>query len=83
MSPSNAHEISFSTGALTSESFPERMISCANLLVDTHRLVFGDNVIDKLVVLHMNKKFIDIMRGKTTFATIAFDAMDANKRIKV
>ena len=70
-------------GALTSESFSERMISCANLLVDAHRLKFGDDVIDKLIVLRMNKKFMDRMRSKTTFATMTFETMDANERIKV
>ena len=70
-------------GALASESFSERMISCANLLVDAHRLKFGNEMIDKLVVLHMNKKFMCRMRSKTTFVTMAFDTMDLNKKIKV
>ena len=70
-------------GSLTSEIFLERMISSANLLVDTHRLKFGDDMIDKLIVLRMNNKFMDRMRSKTTFSTMTFETMDANKRIKV
>ena len=70
-------------GALTLESFSERMTSCANLLVDAHRLKFGDDMIDKLVLLRMNKKFMDRMRCKTTFATMAFDTMGTNERRKV
>ena len=70
-------------GALTSEIFSERMVICANLLVDTYRLKFGDDMIDKLITLRMNKKFMDRMRCKTTFVTMALDEMDANKRMKV
>ena len=70
-------------GALTSESFSKRMTSSANLLVDVHRLKFGNDVIDELIVLRINKKFMDKMRSKTTFATMTFETMDANKRIKV
>ena len=68
---------------LTSESFSERMKSCANLLVDICRLKFGDNMIDKLVVLRMSKKSMDRMRCRTTFANMAFDTMNARKRRKV
>ena len=59
------------------------MKSSANLLVGSDRLKFGDDMIDKLTVLRVNKKFMDIMRSKTTFATMTFEIMDANKRIKV
>ena len=59
------------------------MVSADNLMVDTNRLRFGNDMIDKLIVLRMNKKFMDRMRSKTTFATMTFETMDANKRIKV
>ena len=36
-------------GTLTSESFSERMISVANLLVDTHRLHLNGEIIDKMI----------------------------------
>ena len=35
-------------GTLTSEIFSERMISAANLLVDTHHLYLNDEMIDKM-----------------------------------
>ena len=70
-------------GALTSESFSERMTSTDNILVDTHRLKFGDDTIDKLIVLRMNKKFMDRMHSKTPCSTMTFETMDANKRSKV
>ena len=71
-------------GFLTSEIFLERMISSTTLLVDTaHRLKFNDDMIDKLIVLRMNNKFMDRIRSKTTFFTMTFETMDANKRIKV
>ena len=70
-------------GASTSKSFSERMMSCANLLADARRLKFGDDIVDKLIVLRMNKKSMDRMRSETTFATMEFDDMCANERIKV
>ena len=54
-------------GALTSEIFFERMISTDNLLVDTHRLHLNDDMIDKLIVLHMNKRFMERVRSKEVF----------------
>ena len=59
------------------------MPSCGNLLVDTYRLKFGDEIIDKLITLRMNKKFMDRIRFKLTFPNMVFDTMDANKRMKV
>ena len=59
------------------------MISMANLIVDVHHIRLDHENIDKTLVLRVNKKFMDIMRSKTTFATMTFEIMDANKRIKV
>ena len=59
-------------GALTSESFSERMISAANLLVTTHRLHLDHDHIDKMVVLRMNKRFMERVRRKEAFTSIAF-----------
>ena len=70
-------------GALTSENFSERMTSSADLLVEKNHLKFGNDMIDKLITLCMNKKFMDRMRSKTNFATMMFETMDANKRSKV
>ena len=59
------------------------MKSTANVLVDTPRLRFGDGMIDKLVALRINKKFMDRIRSKNVFSTMQLENMDASKRIKV
>ena len=69
-------------GEYALESFSERMASAANLLVDTHRLRFGDDMINKIVTLRMNKKFMDRIRSKNVFSTMQFENMDANKSVK-
>ena len=83
MSPRNVYEISCATWGFDLGEFSERIISSANLLVDAHRLKFVDDAIDKRIVLRMNKKLMDRMRSKTTFATMTFETMDANKKIRV
>ena len=70
-------------GALTSESFSERMVSVSNLLVDTHRLHFNDDMIDKLISLSMKSKFMGRVRSKNVFSTIMFENTESNKRTKV
>ena len=42
------------------------MISADNLLVDTHRLHLNDEMIDKLIVLSVNKKSIEWIRSKNS-----------------
>ena len=37
-------------GALTSETYSEKMISAANLLVDSHRILLRHDNVDKMVV---------------------------------
>ena len=59
------------------------LLARANLLLVTRRLKFGDGMIDKLIVLRMNKKFMIRMRSKSMFSTMTFDTMDTNKRSKV
>ena len=59
------------------------MISNANVLVDPHRLKFGNDIIDKLIVLRMNKTFMDRMRNKKSYATMNFENMDSTARDKV
>ena len=70
-------------GALTSESFSERMLSNVNLLVDPNRLKFGDDMIDKLIVLRMNKTFMDRLRNNKARVTMNFENMDSTARNKV
>ena len=45
-------------GALNSQSFVERMNSAANLIVTKKRTNLADELIDKLVVIRMNRDFM-------------------------
>ena len=54
----------FKLGVLISESFSERIISTANPLVDIHRLHLNDDMIDKIIVLRMSKRFMERVRIK-------------------
>ena len=51
-------------GALNAQSFVERMNSCAKLIVGEKRTRLNHELIDKLVVLRMNLKFMIYCRGK-------------------
>ena len=54
-------------GVLTSESFSKRMTGAANLIVDTHRLYLNDELIEKMIVLRMSKRFMERVRTKNVF----------------
>jgi hypothetical protein len=49
-------------GALNAESFAERVISGANLVMTDGNTLFDDKVLEMLVVLRMNRKFMLFMR---------------------
>ena len=49
----------FQLGALVSQSFAERMNSAGKQIVRDNRNSLSDDLIEKLVVLRMNKRFID------------------------
>ena len=70
-------------GALTSESFSERIVSVANLLVDDHRLHSNDEMINKLIALRMDKKFMNRIHSKNSISTMQFDNIESNERPKV
>ena len=53
-------------GALNALSFVERMNSCAKLIVSDKRTNLNHGLIDKLVVLRMNLKFMIYCRGKNS-----------------
>lgn len=55
-------------GALSAQSFAERMISAGNLLITSKRTQLDDELINKLIVLRMNRKFMEFNRkaGRTT-----------------
>ena len=48
-------------GALNSEGFAERMNSAANLLVTKNRMLLGDEMIEQLVVLRINRNFMEFV----------------------
>jgi hypothetical protein len=49
-------------GALNSESYAERVFSCANLLVTDHRTRLRNDLIDMFVVLRMNREWMNVHR---------------------
>ena len=57
---------------LTSEIFSERMISTLNLRIKTHRISLDYNDVDKIIVLRMNKKFMERVQRKEAFTSILF-----------
>ena len=66
-------------GALTSESFSERIISVANLLVDVHRILLDQSNIDNVIVLLMSKRFMKRSRHKEAFASVIFHDVLSNE----
>ena len=59
-------------GALASQSFAERMNSVGNLLVTDKRTKLGKELLNKLVVLHMNRDFIHDNRRSKAGAVVNF-----------
>ena len=50
-------------GALNAESFCERCLSCANLVVTDGNTLLLDEEVTMLVILRMNVKFMEFMRA--------------------
>ena len=48
--------------ALYAQSFAERMISAGNVLITKKRSLLDNKLIDKLIVLRINKRFMEYMR---------------------
>ena len=67
----------------TSESFSEIMIRAANFLVETHRLHFNDEMVDKIIFLRMNKRFMERIRTNNYFSSVLFGNIlsDANANV--
>ena len=59
-------------GALASQSFAERMNSVANLLVTDSRTHLGNDLVNKLVVLHINRDFIRTCRENKAATVVQF-----------
>ena len=49
-------------GALNAESFSERMLSCANDVMDEGNTLLSDAEVEMLVLLRMNREFMEYMR---------------------
>ena len=49
-------------GALNAESFAERIISQCNLLCTTKNSLIGDEELSSLIMLRMNRDFMEFMR---------------------
>ena len=49
-------------GALSAESYCERVLSCANNVVTTGNTLLSDDEVEMLVLLRMNREFIEFMR---------------------
>ena len=49
-------------GALNAESFCERVLSCANDVLTEGNTLLGDEELEMLVILRMNRKFMEFMR---------------------
>mmetsp|Transcript_19043 Transcript_19043/g.39188 ORF Transcript_19043/g.39188 Transcript_19043/m.39188 type:complete len:154 (+) Transcript_19043:407-868(+) len=51
-----------SIGTLTSESYCERCFSAANIIMDDGNALLGKDSVEHLVILRMNKNFMNYMR---------------------
>ena len=67
-------------GALNAQSFVERMNSCGKLLVGEKRTRMKHDMIDKLVVLRMNRTFMEYCREKGNMAKIVIMALSETEQ---
>lgn len=58
-------------GALPAESFCERVLSCANLVLTEGNTLLGSEELEMLVVLRMNRNFMELMRKR--YANVTLD----------
>ena len=59
-------------GALSAESYCERILSCANNVITKGNTLLGDEELEMIVVLRMNREFMQFMR--THYSAIAKQA---------
>ena len=50
-------------GALSAESYCERILSCANNVITNGNTLLSDEELEMLVVLRMNREFMQFMRA--------------------
>ena len=70
-------------GVLTSDSFSERMTSASNVLVDTYWLHLHDEMTDKMILLCVSKRFMEIVRTKKYFSSEIFSSILSDESPKV
>ena len=58
-------------GALNAESYAERVLSAANLIITDGNTLLHDDMIEKLVLLRINREFIEYMR--VTYKNVSKD----------
>jgi len=69
--------------ALNAQSFAERMISCANLIVTNKRTLLCDNTLNKLTVLRMNKIYMEYSRKWVKLHLLTYQGFQQrNSRVK-
>ena len=56
-------------GALNAESFCERVLSCSNLVVSDGNTLLEDEEVTKMVILRMNRGFMEYMRANYNAAS--------------
>ena len=60
--PLMASSSSGQLGALSAESYCERILSCANNVIVKGNTLLGDEELEMIVVLRMNREFMQFMR---------------------
>ena len=63
-------------GALMAESFCERVISAANLVVNDGNTLLSDRHVEMVTILRMNRNFMEFMRAN--YNHVARQAFGAN-----
>ena len=60
--PLMANSSAYQIGALNAESFCERVLRCAGHILTEGNTLLGDEKLEKLVILRMNRRFMVFMR---------------------
>ena len=62
--PTMAVASTYTIGSLNGESFSERVISAANLVLDEGNTALNDEELEMMVILRIDRKFMQFMRAK-------------------
>ena len=64
---------------VTSEIFPERMISVVNLLFGVYHILLDQDNIGKMIFLRMGKMLMERVRRKEVFTSVMFHGVLSNE----